>query len=269
MRVATVTPIYRATVSRDEAISLRHLQHFLSAHDNIIIAPKGLPLDLPGFKIKRFAARDFVSIQSYNELLLSRRFYKAFLEYDYILIYQPDSLVFSSNLERWCDLGYDYIGAPWFKDFALQHSADTPLWAVGNGGFSLRKVASFLEVFDSKQRWVDPAAYWKEYYASKSWKVRALNSPKYILKKMGFANGVARQLKRRKANEDVFWGMEALHYKSDFLVAPVDVALSFAFEMDPQYCFERNERRLPFGCHAWATYDRSFWEHHLITARPA
>jgi hypothetical protein len=47
-------------------------------------------------------------------------------------------------------------------------------------------------------------------------------------------------------------------------VASVDEALRFAFEAAPRECFERNGRRMPFGCHAWEKFDRGFWEPFLL-----
>ena len=275
-RIATVTPIYRKALTPDEQISLHHLQHFLSQYENIAIVPDGLRVTLPGFHIKRFPPQCFESEATYNRLLLTHTFYQALSDYDYILIYQLDCLVFSSDLKYWCDIGYDYIGAPWFTGFAGWHSADSPLWAVGNGGFSLRKVSSFLKVFDSERKWINPEGWWREGYALKSWTSRLANREKYILRKMKYTDNVSAWLKILKSpvsspvlkNEDIFWGLDAPYFKPDFRVAPLDVALSFAFENDPRYCFESNGCRLPFGCHAWAKY-RAFWQPYLISSLKA
>jgi len=61
-------------------------------------------------------------------------------------------------------------------------------------------------------------------------------------------------------NEDLFWSDRAKLFYPDFKIAPIDIALKFAFEAHPRCCFERNKNRLPFGCHAWAKWDRAFWE---------
>jgi hypothetical protein len=265
-RIATVTPVYRKALTPDEQISLHHLQHFLSQYENIAIVPDGLCVTLPGFHIKRFPSRCFESVATYNRLLLTPTFYQAFSDYDYILIYQPDCLVFSTDLKYWCDTGYDYIGAPWFTGYADRHSPQSPLWAVGNGGFSLRKVSSFLKVFDSEKKWIHPEGWWRYGYALKSWRSRVANRLKYILKKMAYTDDVFGYLKIVISNEDAFWGMDASHFEPDFRVAPLDVALSFAFEKDPRHCFESNGRRLPFGCHAWAKWDKAFWQPYLISS---
>jgi len=46
----------------------------------------------------------------------------------------------------------------------------------------------------------------------------------------------------------------------------VEEGLRFAFEGAPRMCFELNQQKLPFGCHAWAKFDRSFWEPYLIAS---
>jgi hypothetical protein len=273
-RIATVTPIYRKALTPDEQISLHHLRHFLSQYENVAIVPEGLSITLPEFHVKRLAPQYFKSVETYSRLLLTPTFYEILSDYDYILMYQLDCLVFSSDLNYWCDLGYDYIGAPWFTGFADQHSPQSPLWAVGNGGFSLRKISSFRDVFDSEKKWSNSEGWWRQSYASESWRRRLVNQSKYILKKMRYTDNVSGWLKILTSpvfspvlnNEDIFWGLDAPFFKRDFRVAPLDVALSFAFENDPQYCFETNARRLPFGCHAWAKSDKAFWQQYLISS---
>lgn len=80
----------------------------------------------------------FKSIDGYNKLMLSPSFYKAFSNYEYILIYQLDAWVFKDELQHWCNQKYDYIGAPIYQN--------NKLIGIGNGGFSLRKVDYCLKV---------------------------------------------------------------------------------------------------------------------------
>ena len=57
-------------------------------------------------------------------------------------------------------------------------------------------------------------------------------------------------------HEDIFW---ASCDSKDFRVAPVEIALTFAFERDVRKCYLLNNNKLPFGCHAWEKYDFQFW----------
>jgi hypothetical protein len=84
------------------------------------------------------------------------------------------------------------------------------------------------------------------------------------LKKLGIANRLKWFLRHYDGNEDLFWGRQAVHFDSSFRVPTTGQALRFSFETDPAFCFERNARQLPFGCHGWARYDRKFWEPYLL-----
>lgn len=57
-------------------------------------------------------------------------------------------------------------------------------------------------------------------------------------------------------NEDIFW---ASRDSGQFRVAPVEIALHFAFERYVRQCYSLNHNQLPFGCHAWEKYDFDFW----------
>ena len=114
--VAIVTPISnRSYLTPEENISLRHLKHFLGKYDKYLVAPKNLQFNIPGFRIKRFNNEFFGSAAAHSKLLLSSAFYKAFVEYQFILIYHLDSLVFSDQLTQWCERDFDFIGPPCIK----------------------------------------------------------------------------------------------------------------------------------------------------------
>ena len=61
-------------------------------------------------------------------------------------------------------------------------------------------------------------------------------------------------------NEDVYFSSGN---SDDFRVAPIKVALEFAFEMEVRKSFELNGRRCPFGCHAWEKFDIKFWKPYI------
>src|ERR1700730_8488831 len=151
--VAVVTPVARFPLTADEEISMRHVRKYLSAFDRYNIGPRNLPKEFSDFTLKKFPSRYFKDRFAYNRLMLNERFYRGFAEYEYILIYQLDCLVFSSNLEQWCHREWD-VGAPWLK------TTDDPsrgFSAVGNGGLSLRRVSSALRVLQSTKLVEDPA----------------------------------------------------------------------------------------------------------------
>lgn len=263
-RVAIVTPIYRLPLTVDEQISVRHLKHFLGDYDRIIIAPCSLTLDFPGFQVKRFDDAFFQGIPGYNRLMLSPQFYRAFSDYEYILIYQLDCLVFSSDLANWCTKGWDYIGAPWFLNFSP--SPDGGLWRVGNGGLSLRNVAKSLTVLGLRRYVEDPWILGQKtrHFKSSPRLRKLLCAAKTVSHLAGYKNNLRWYLKLYTDNEDWFWSLEANKFLPEFRIPTPEKALPFAFEYAPRYCFQHNGRQLPFGCHAWYKIDREFWDPFLL-----
>lgn len=272
--VAVVTPVVKFPLSADEEISMRHLRKYLGGFERYVIGLEELPKELSDFRLGSLPIHHFKEHSGYNRLLLKKEFYRAFAEYEYILIYQLDCLVFASNLEEWCRKGWDYVGAPWLRE---TEDPTKGFSAVGNGGLSLRRVQSALAVLGSKQYWDDPKTLglkagprsriiYERLESSPRLK-RMIVAGKTFLHRLGYHNNV-RWLVRDRANdrshEDLFWAYDARKVVRDFRIPEPREALDFSFEMAPRYCFEVNSGRLPFGCHAWFRYDREFWKPFLL-----
>ena len=270
-RVAIVVPLSsRSNLEPDEETSLRQLTHHLGRHDKFFIAPSGSTFERPGFTTIEMPRKFFGSAAAHNHLLLFRPFYEAFRQYEYILIYHLDSLVFSDQLLAWCDAGWDYVGAPWLP------SRDTP-WVrearVGNGGFTLMKIDTVLDVL-YRRHVLDPWTVWAD-LATRNQRLltpllvalRAVNRllPDWRLVATAVTHWeVALNPGPHGSNNDVFWSYDAVRYAPGFRLAPVEHGLRFAFEAVPRQCFEMTGGQLPFGCHAWAKFDREFWSPHLV-----
>lgn len=252
----------------DEELAFRHVRHHLSRYDKYVLIPSDHPAIYPGFIPKRFPPRFFGSAQAHGRLLLSEGFYRAFLDYEYILIVHLDALVFGDELIDWCRRGYDFIGAPWLISPDTPHITESK---VGNGGFSLRRVRSFLRVLASREYFVDPDEYWRRYCERSSRMAQAVNWPRKYVKRLGFFNDVKWHVKwavHGDVHEDRFWAEYATHYDPSFRIAPVGEALRFAFEAEPRRSFERIGSRLPFGAHRWQKFDRAFYEPYLLHHGP-
>ena len=79
-----------------------------------------------------------LSIEEYNRLLTSVHFYESFGQFEYVLIFQSDSMLLQRSPYSIGDfIGWDYVGAPW---------SDKPTSPGGNGGLSLRRVQSMINV---------------------------------------------------------------------------------------------------------------------------
>lgn len=239
--VNIIIPIYKTDIDENERLSLQQCLNVLKAYPITIAKPLHLDVSTlvaehPQLQVESFENKYFESIYGYNLLMLSTTFYQRFKEYDYILIYQLDAFVFRDELIEWCNRGYDYVGAPWvvkpkynrfyyklffffkanfyklmnkpFKEYVIGGR-------VGNGGFSLRKVSSFLGVTTEKQNLI-------EQYLENSKKDNIFN-------------------------EDVFWGLE----NPQFSYPGFQEALRFSIDHRPQISMELSGNIVPFGCHGW------------------
>jgi hypothetical protein len=266
-KVAVVVPMYRDSLSCDEQKSYASLTAHLRIYPIYVACPHDLkvPLDHPTV---RFPDHFFKGIEGYNRLMLSKDFYRAFFDYDYILIFQLDCLALDSSLDGFVSLGYDYIGAPWInEDGGFPES----LGQVGNGGLSLRKVSSFLHILESRQRIVTPSEYWQSRGKPKSSFQMIAKCIGAASKVLSFRNNIDWFIRRFlsngsgkwHANEDIFWSKWTIHLRQGLKIAPPEVGLRFAFEHHPRFCFQMNSFQLPFGCHGWCRFDRAFWSEHL------
>lgn len=252
-------PIYKTQMSAAEELSIARTVDILGHQTLCFIGPARLSAYLtalchrygPGIGFKTFDDKFFAGIAGYNALMMSADFYRSFSNHSHLLISQTDALVLTDQLNHWCKRDYSYIGSPWLVGGS---EARRPLefFGVGNGGFSLRKVSDFLQVLSTPRR-----------------------IPNFLKSRSGGKNGrgsLPRRLKHEwclaynvrpffpSSNEDFFWGMLVPAVFPFFRVPKPEVALEFAFEVEPRVLYEMNKHELPFGCHAWERCDRGFWE---------
>jgi Protein of unknown function (DUF5672) len=262
--VAVVIPYYKNQLTADEIISFKHLEKFLGAYDKYLLCPKSLQVKKDGFKKVKFDDAYFLSVDTYSKLLLTKHFYQNFRDYKYILIYQLDCLVFSDDLSNWTEYDYDYVGAPLFKSKSDCYRGFS---RVGNGGLSLRNVNSFLNVLNSKRYLTEKVFYFKDILFTPLEDLYNISIIRRLIKRLKVFKNVNKGVRwysdHYTLNEDHFWMDRAKLFYPIFNIAPIDVALRFAFELHPRYCFKKNGYKLPFGCHAWAKWDRKFWERYL------
>lgn len=259
-KIVIIIPTHKPNPTDNDKISLSHLKKYLYKYDTFFVIPKSISskeFKSYGYKIKKVDNSFFGSIRKYSNLLLTKKFYEGFSEYDFMLVYQLDVLVFSDQLEKWANSGYDYIAAPWFRPIIgyLSHKKGSPP-SGGNGGFALRNIQKSIKILDI----VNKSA------------TRTSENP--LIRKLWFLLAVLTGKSHKiwlnapaldyPFLEDGFWALEAPKYDSTYKVAPFKIALQFAFERFPRKCFELNSRRLPFGCHAWKRYDENFWKPYIL-----
>jgi hypothetical protein len=282
-----IVPVYKELrdLSNGEFTSLVHLFKILGKHQIFFIGPTTIKWNrylseaernnsFP--KVREFENKYFSSLKGYSKLMISLGFFNAFKKYNYMLVYQLDSMVFRDELEYWCNKGYDYIGAPWFDkdDNGKEYLND-----VGNGGFSLRntnkslkllKELRYKEVFDQ--------------YKYLNWKGIIPRIPKLFVKLIKSRNIPSILENNFEGHEDGFWCRVAPAYlrnfncnskilefiysiavTNSFKIAPVNKAIQFSFEVNPQELYAINNKKLPFGCHAWEKRNPEFWKEFIST----
>lgn len=228
-KVIIVVPLYKNDLNDMEKISLYQMLKVLKRYHKCFIIPEGLDvsnIELDATcEIVPCSPEWFKGVASYSLFLLSTDFYKMFLKYQYLLIYQLDAFVFRDELEVFCNLGYDYIGAPWFRSTIMYKYSKA---FVGNGGLCLRHVRRTIKVLDDNYMFI------KEYFVPK-------------LKILG---------------EDVVFAY--LGKNGDYKVAPASVAKKFSLECNFQHSYDKLDVELPFGCHHWWNGDYDVWKNHII-----
>lgn len=262
-RVAVTVPLAsHPELTHDEEISLKHLRHYLGDYDRYVIAPESMDVPHDDFEIIRFPDKYFGSADAQTRLMMRPEYYEAFSDYEFILTYQLDALALSDRLLEWCSAGLDFIGPP-------NHGLADRLSTVCSGGFALRKVSSFLAVLNSDRYAVDPDEYWHQLTDGKLVLTKIRNLPRKYLKRLHRFNGIDREIEWFLRGpgpllEDEFFVHNAARFYPDFRIPSLDVALRFAFDETPRVAFEMNQRRLPFGAHAWSKQDRQFYEPYLL-----
>ena len=236
-----IIPIYKESPGLLDKLSLESLSKNLkdfSDYEVYFIYPENLGTA----QWKRYVDHDvilrpfpydyFLSTLSYSNLLESYEFWNTFEEHEYALIYQTDGYCIGGSLKEYIDMNYDYIGAP----IITQNSRWFNVPAIGNGGVSLRKIATMIEVTDSTGEFIREN---KEDIA----KHNRMNSNMYsIYEDLYFAQLVP-----------MLW---------DFRKPNFDIATSFAYDMNADIVYEMTKHKLPLFIHAFDKNIR-FWQNIL------
>ncbi|MDR1786649.1 MAG: hypothetical protein LBR23_09360 [Spirochaetaceae bacterium] len=266
-----VIPIYRESPLKTECASLERAAQTLAdrriifvTHEELnpaeylrILKPYGVQ-----FEFAYFPKYYFAGISGYNALMYAPRFYERFLDYDYILLYQLDSWVFSPNLDHWLSLDYDYLGGPWFEE--IKHTMTLKWSGCFNGGLCLRKTAVFYRLCFDRIIQLNKR-FWELQEQRRMMRFGAAKIFSFF--KMFLLKAVNKLFKSEIGNEDVIW-TRLLKQKGK--LPSLEEALEFCFaDFYAEYAFELNKRALPSFCHDWdGIWPWKFWQNY-ITAAPA
>ncbi len=228
-KVVICIPVYKKELSSFEKAALKRLNQVLGRYTRVFIAPESLVFDYQeygaGINVERFPNYFFNNVSSYSSLMLNSDFYKRFAQYKYMLIYQTDAFVFSDKLEQFCNMDYDYIGAPISRFAPAWHAIGA---RIGTGGLSLRKISAAIRML---KKWDD-----------------------ILQDSRPFSNWFTQW-------ENLFWGYCGRREDLAFKVPSVKVALEFAIQTDVSHAYKRIKKGWrPFGCHSWYTLNYDFWQ---------
>ncbi len=160
-RLAVLVPTHLEQLDEELAATLLHNASQLKGYRLEVILPDTCsPSWYESFfaehgingAVRRVWAGYFGSPAAVNKMGTDPAFYRMYQEFDYVLICHLDAWIFRDRLVHWMDKGYDFIGAPLFlpendKVHFLQRMAPFG----GNGGLSLRRVASCIRVLETFQ----------------------------------------------------------------------------------------------------------------------
>lgn len=227
-----------------EQFSLDYSFRHMRQRDVFFIAPESLDVSYyaeryPHAGVLRFDDHYFASIKGYNLLLLAPGFYEDLgAKHAFSLILQTDAILLRDELDHWCSLPYDYIGAPWPQGFEVRVNLDCFEGAlgkqlkvhVGNGGLSLRRNQACAD----------------------------------LLREFPQASDM---FKRSGSSEDLFFALMGSQ-SARFVLPNERVASLFALELEPERYFAINAGAAPMGGHAWWRYDQAFWNRLLDSPAP-
>lgn len=250
-RCIVVVPLYTAALGADDLLSLRRTVRMLGRHPLAIACPEGLDLTplAPIFggtlpRLERFEAGYFAGVEGYNRLMLSPGFYRRFADFEQLLVCQTDAYVFADRLDDWAARGHDYIGAPWIAsprnawNIGLQRltnvfrpvgKRDEHYFRVGNGGFSLRRVALMLRITEEQR------------------------------------DDIAQRLAHPGPDllhvEDKYFSLVAPQRYPQMRIPDYREAVGFCIDRRPKLALQINGGQLPFACHGFNKRNvREFWQ---------
>jgi hypothetical protein len=238
--LAIVLPIYRPRLEAEELAAVDRAFAILRHGDWYFIAPQSLDTSFYeqryGKSIVHFPDACLDSVQNYSRLLLTDEFYAAFAKYEYMLITHDDVYVLRDDLPHWLSRRFDYIGSPWPNGYTHElsmsprpgiHGQELRAY-VGNGGFSLRRIAAcrhLLAEFPEEVTW------WSE----------------------------------RGGAEDMFFGVFG-QLSQEFVLPNLRMAAAFSWETCLPRMHALCQGQLPMAIHGYRRYDPEFFMHTILPA---
>ena len=258
-KMCVIIPVHKEYLSAEERTSLSACWLHLQKYDCFLLFPEGLNTNNyvaihPQLILKSLPAEWLSSLQNYNRMKVNPQFYAMFNGYHFMMTYELDACIFSSNVEEKFGFDFDFIGAPVFED-----GMNTPGTAFNhalNSGFSVRNICACAKALVLLKKY---RSAWKRkrFVFSNFQFLRRFIEP-YKLNLI-YNDHLTGYFRNGYFNEDIILSQIVPQLFSFFRVAPFEKAVAFSFEVNPEQLYKINNNHLPLGCHAWAKF-YSFWE---------
>ena len=266
--LCVIIPVHKPELSPDEIISLQASQKHLINYECFLVHPYGIDISayttIYSNLIPAPVKPDWLSsVKMYNKMKLSTSFYQMFANYKYMLTYELDAYIFSSNIAETNAFKFDFIGAPFFEGY-WEATDDSPLVRGCNSGFSIRNIQSCLKVLKGMKKYRLHWCLYKIFLSHSSrlrLKLNELTKNKYEV----FITGrFSFYFDDFHINEDVVWTEIVPQLFPNFTIADPMTALAFSFEYNLEKSLALNSNKLPLGCHAWCKH-MEFWKTYINT----
>ena len=267
-KVAVLINFYKKELTSEEIISLKSCISKLKNHNLFFLGPDNIDLteykkNAPDVNFHLVPPIFFKGAINYSRYLLSENLYKDFKDFDFILIYQLDCFIFRDELDFWASKDYDFVGSPLFENF--EENENFQFLGVGNGGLSIRNVKNIYKLLNSWEKQTPYLGIVKSKYLAGIQYKLGLVFYKFISSLTGYKYHRPLNSILNNHNDDIILG---LFYSKELgiLKTPTPLEASrFSTEIHSEYLYEKNNRSLPMGCHAWQKYEPEFWSRHINT----
>jgi len=244
--VTVLVPIYLEEPSALEKISLTQTLRVLNKYPITFMAPQELNTswyenfckDKATIYFERF---HWKGIEQFSVLQSTPLFYERFLKYEYMLICHLDAFVFRDEVEKWCSLGYDFIGSVIYNTgFQIKNTLLRKITTFtspeyfGAAGFGLKKTSGYYYMTTKFKPYID-FYHWQ------------------------------RKLRKRAFYDDLFYTQHFPKLSSKFRISPKYLAEKFGadfntWDTDKLPFDQAVDSSLPFGVHGWIQYNLDYWK---------
>ena len=182
-----LVPVYKRVPTKVERASFLRLVSVLGKNYEIaLLHGKSLNVSeyrIDGVQLSEVVCNDafFSSRAYYSDMMEFSEFYSLFSGYKYILLYQLDAWIFEDRVKYFTKLDYDFIGS-------VHGYSGGKGNCVGNGGFSLRKVSSFIKICKEEENTPIPSNYPEDLAFSVTFSKKLKIAPLNIGLQFGFQN---------------------------------------------------------------------------------